>query len=343
MKLLMISTDRKIFEKGSAVALRQAEYAKGYEEVHIIILAPGKRERSKEGKILAEDSETVVSSNCWAYSTQSSLKILSPLDAIRLGRFIIEKRKITNITCQDPFLTGMAGVSLKKQFNIPLELQLHVDIGSPYFGYTLSNRIRKILARSYLQKADSIRVVSERIKKYLIERLGIEDSKITVRPIAANVEWIKSAPITTDLHKKYQQFDKIVMMASRLEAEKNIALAIHSWAEVLKAVPKAGLIIVGSGSLLSRLMALSSRLNLGDSVIFENWVEPGMLASYYKTADLFLSTSLYEGYGLTFVEAQAAGCPIVSTDVGIAKEKGADIVAYEPSDVARGIIGMLNR
>ena len=38
MKLLMISTDRKIFDKDSAVAQRQIEYAKKYEEVHIIIL-----------------------------------------------------------------------------------------------------------------------------------------------------------------------------------------------------------------------------------------------------------------------------------------------------------------
>jgi putative flippase GtrA len=48
-------------------------------------------------------------------------------------------------------------------------------------------------------------------------------------------------------------------------------------------------------------------------------------ASYYKTADCFLITSDYEGYGMTIVEALAAGCPVVSTDVGIAKEAGASI------------------
>ena len=42
--------------------------------------------------------------------------------------------------------------------------------------------------------------------------------------------------------------------------------------------------------------------------------------SYYKTADLFLLTSNYEGYGMAVVEAMAAGCPVIMTDVGLAGE-----------------------
>ena len=41
---------------------------------------------------------------------------------------------------------------------------------------------------------------------------------------------------------------------------------------------------------------------------------------------------------MTLVEAQAAGCPIVSTDVGVAREAGARIVGWDAADVARGII-----
>ena len=47
------------------------------------------------------------------------------------------------------------------------------------------------------------------------------------------------------------------------------------------------------------------------------------VVSYYKTADVFFQTSLYEGYGLSAVEANVAGCPVVSTDVGVASELGA--------------------
>lgn len=325
-RLLMISTDRLIFREGSAVRARQAVYAKEWDEVHIIVFA---------GK---EYSETNISPNCWVYSTRSSAKFLYPFDAIKLGRFIIEKRKITEITCQDSSLTAMAGVSLKKQFNIPLEIQIHEDIGSPYYAKRFSNRVRKILALSYIPKADALRVVSNGIKKYLVESLKIADSKINVRPIAVNTDWIKKSPITADLHKKYPQFKKIILMASRLEPEKNIELAINSWSEVIKLIPSAGLIIVGSGSQENGLKRLASRLGLDQSVLFESWADQSTLASYYKTADLFLVTSLYEGYGMTLVEAQAAGIKTVSTDVGVAREAGAKIIGWDMKEAVDVLI-----
>ena len=61
-----------------------------------------------------------------------------------------------------------------------------------------------------------------------------------------------------------------------------------------------------------------------DNVIFEPWTDD--LFSYYKTAGLFLLVSNYEGYGRTVVEAMAAGCPVITTDVGIAGD-----VVIDPS------------
>ena len=58
-----------------------------------------------------------------------------------------------------------------------------------------------------------------------------------------------------------------------------------------------------------------SKLKLSNNVIFEEWSND--LVSYYKTADAFLNTSDYEGYGLTLIEAAFAGCPVITTNVGI--------------------------
>ncbi len=330
-RLLMISTDVNIFIEGSAVRLRQIEYAKAYEEVHIIVLG---------SYILGE---TALSSNCYAYSTRSRFKLFAPFKAISLGRFIISGRKITEMTCQDPFLTALVGVSLQKQCHIPLEMQVHTDIGSTYFTYTLGNKIRKMLALQYLPKADTIRVVSNKIKEYLVGVLSITDSKIEVRPIFVDTEKIRQAMVIqgSDLHAKYPQFTNIVLMASRIEPEKNIELAIHSWHEVLKNIPQAGLVIVGSGSQQKRLAVLVSKLGITSSVIFESWTNQSTLYSYYKTADVFLNTSLFEGYGMTLVEAYATGCKIVSTDVGVAKEIGANIVDWNKDAIANSILAVL--
>lgn len=348
----MISTDRLIFDEKSAVRARQVEYAKEWEEVHIVVFE----------KPTQDTRRIEIAPNCWVYLTQSYSKFLYPWDAIRLGKKIIQERAITDITCQDASLTALAGVCLKKKFGIPLEIQIHEDLGSPYYAYNVTNKIRKMLANRYIPQAEKIRVVSERIKKYVEMVCGNPQEsssatpseergthpQIEVRPIAVDMEIIKAAPVLVDLHRKYRQFDKIVLMASRLEKEKNIELAIKAWPEVIKNIPKAGLLIVGSGSQKSHLLALtsyllppSSKLSLDHSIIFEDWVDRQTLISYYKTADLFLNTSLFEGYGMTLVEAQAAGCKIVSTDVGVAREAGAMIVYRNTADISRCIIESL--
>jgi glycosyltransferase involved in cell wall biosynthesis len=323
MKLLSISTDRKIFEKGSAVALRQIEYAKKYEEMHVIVFAD------------KSFNEISLAPNLWVYPTRSTSKWKYVFDALKLGRFIVGKRAITHVTTQDPFETGLVGALIKNRHAVELELQIHTDIGSPYFQkFTRLNRIRTLISKYTLVRADHVRVVSERIKKY-VEKY-VDPSKIEVRPVPVDVEKIKNTPITTDLHVKYPQFSKIVLMASRLEPEKNIAMAIRAFKIVLEKIPQAGLVIVGSGSEESELKNLAQKLGIENAVIFEGW--QNNLASYYKTCDCFLVTSWYEGYGMTLVEAAAVGTKIVSTDVGIAKEVVAEVVGYRPEDAGYGIL-----
>jgi glycosyltransferase involved in cell wall biosynthesis len=313
--------------------VRQTEYAKEWAEVHIVVFSP------------VDFDEDAISGNCWVYPTKSRFKFLRPLDAIRLAKFITKRRGITNITCQDPSFTALVGLSVRKEFGTELELQVHGDIGSPFFAGTPLGRIRKSLALTFLPKADHVRVVSARIKKYLVEHLGLSEEKIEVRPVPVDLEAVKNIPVTIDLKKTYPQFDKIVLMAGRLEAEKNIALAIRAWKEVVGNC-RAGLVIVGRGSLRRDLEKLVAELDLTGSVVFEDWANKETLVSYYKTADLFLVTSLYEGYGLTLVEAHAAGCKIVSTDVGVAPEVADKIVGsasfqVTPRELALAIVESL--
>lgn len=282
MKLLSISNDKKIFDRESAVARRQIEYAKKYEEVHILLRA------RKQEKTLA--------SNLWVYGSYWRYG---------LARFLVEKRNITHVTCQDPFENGLIGTLIKRRHPVHLEFQLHTD-------FDAQSSWRKYLAKYNFTYADHVRVVSERVKNQI--KKYVPEEKIEVRPIFVDTEKIKNAPITVDLHKKYPQYKKIALMVSRIEKEKQIDMAIRAFAQL----PEYALVIVGEGSLKKKLQKMST-----PNVYFEGWHDP---ATYYKTADVFLSTSTFEGYGMTLVEAKSVGLRVLSTDVGVAKEIGAEIV-----------------
>lgn len=316
MKVLMISTDRKIFEPPSEVHKRMLSYAEDFGELYIIILGLN-RDLKSEGKL--------------RYLGLSRFRAI----------FWRSPTKFDLVTSQDPFETGIIAKRLAKRSGAELELQVHTDLFNPYFRkQSFLNKVRVLIARFLLPKANKIRVVSQRIKDSLISKLKITDSKIEIRPIFVDTEKIKSAPIKTDLHKKYPQFEKIILMASRLTWEKNIGLAINAMAEVVKKIPKCGLIIVGSGPKEKSLRLKTITYNLTPNIIFEPWSDD--LPSYYKTADLFLLTSYYEGYGMTLVEAQAAGCPIISTDVGVAREIGVQIFRNDAHLLATSIKFQLN-
>ncbi len=255
--------------------------------------------------------------NVFVYPASSHIKIF------RIGGKIISQfpRASTSqllITSQDPFELGLIGYLLKKRFNLSLQLQAHTDFLSSYFWReSLRNKIRVLLGKVLVKKADGLRVVSERVKDSLIAG-GYTRKPIFVLPIVYDMDRFSKSEIRIDLHKKYPDYDFIILSASRLTREKNVGLAIKAMSEVVKKHPRALLLIVGSGSEESGLKLLTTRYSLQTNVIFEPWTKD--IASYYKSADVFILTSNYEGGARSPAEAVASGLPVVMTDVPPARE-----------------------
>ncbi len=307
MKVLSISSDRKVFEEGSAVRSRLLEYGHLVEEMHVIVFAK---------KSLGFHAESFPP-NVFVYPTNSLNRWTYIFDALRIGNGIATnyKSQTTNwvVTAQDPFESGLTAYLISRILRANLHLQIHTDFMSPYFEReSFLNKVRVLLAKFLLPRANAVRVVSERVKKS-ISRIVHNGIPVAVLPIFINTP---TAGTSRDLKKNYPQFEKHILVASRLSPEKNISLAIKAMKEIVAKYPKVGLIIVGSGSEEKVLKLKAETCNLKANVIFEGWQDD--LASYYKTADLFLLTSNYEGYGMTIVEALSYGCPVVMTDAGCA-------------------------
>lgn len=304
MHVLMISTDKKIFDPDSAVAERMHEYGARMDALDIVVLSTKKHESLS----LAE--------NTTAHSTNARTKIGAIFSAIRLGKAILHAAgDDIVITSQDPFETGVVARQLAKRYNVPYQVQIHTDLYSPHFvRHSLKNRIRLLFAPAVLKGASCIRVVSDRIKQSLMAKHYTP----VVLPIYVDIEHIANAEPTHDLKKEYPQFTTHILMAGRLEPEKRYEDALRAFAKVAEKHSQAGLVIAGEGSRRGELERLADILGVARNVIFLGAVDD--VHAYMHTADIFFHTALYEGYGLALVEAAASGLPIVTTDVGIVGE-----------------------
>lgn len=304
----MLSTDKNILKDGNSSQGRMKDYGGLVDELHIVVKSRGSRVMNQRfGNVF------VCPTNDWIWP-------LYFFNAYRISSDILRNWKldIKNciVTCQDPFETGLVGYLLKIFKSVPLQIQIHADFLSPYFWQeSLKNRIRVLLAKQLIKKADSIRVVSERVKNSLVAS-GYTLKSIEVLPIFVDTDKIKNSPIRTNLYQKYPDHDFIILMASRLTKEKNIGLAVEAMGEVVKDYPRTLLLIVGDGPECGALKSQIINHKLQTNIKLAPWTND--LSSYYKTADLFLLTSNYEGYGRTAVEAAAAGLPVLMTDVGVA-------------------------
>lgn len=321
MKVLSIGSERNLFVNNSEAQKRIKEYGRIFEELRIIVFTDA----------ALGYPNLQLESNVSVYPTNHRIKLFYLWNAYKIVKSW-RGWKPDVITCQDPMAAGFAGWPLKMLLGVPLQLQIHTDIFSPYFWReSLKNKISVILAKFLLPKADKIRVVSERIKQSLVSSIKCQVSKIVVLPIFVDVKKIQAAKIKINLHQKYPNYDFIILMASRLTREKNIGMAIEAFDSVKRpaggearqgrqasSVKNPLLLIVGDGPKREAFKSQITNYKLQNNVILEPWTSD--LVSYYKTADLFLLTSNYEGYGRTVVEAMAAGLPVIMTDVGLAGE-----------------------
>lgn len=205
------------------------------------------------------------------------------------------------VSAQDPFFSGLIAMWIARRTGARLNVQVHADLKA-------QSLVRHILAQIVLRHADSIRVVSEKLKQQ-VEHVGVR-ANIVVLPVFVDVERFKNI----ERHPE----GNTILWVGRFEQEKDPELAI----DIVSKIPDAKLIMLGRGSLEAALKEKAKNM----PVEFGGWQDP---LPFLARADVLINTSPAESFGVSMVEALAAGVPVVAMDVGIAKEAGAIVVPKE--------------
>lgn len=306
MNILLIGSDKDLFNPNSAVSQRTIQYAQAAGHVSVIVFNTGVKE-------LITLSEQVK-----VYPTNSLNKYLSVFDAVKVGAKIIKEQGIELISTQDPFEAGLAGLLLKINFKVALNTQIHGDFFSNnyYWRRSVLDKIRRLIAKKVLPAADSVRVVSQRIANSL-SKFKIDQTKIIVAPIFVDTAKYADQPVTIDLRQEFPgKF--VILSVGRLVKEKNLGLLIEAVSRLVKENQDVALSIVGEGDEVDNLKLEVRKSKLENNVRFFGWQEN--LGSFYKTAAVLAITSKAEGYNRTAIEAMSCGLPVIMTNVGLANE-----------------------
>jgi len=225
------------------------------------------------------------------------------------------------VTVQDPFWRGLVGYAAARLSGARLNVQVHADLAG-------QSALRRAIAAFLLRHADTVRVVSERVRKTLPAPVA---ERAQVLPVYSNLE-----PFMHIERRAHVRFAQTILWIGRFEPEKNPLRALSIVERVRAAGVDAGLIMLGAGSLEETLRRQAEQMAL--PVEFPGWQDP---KEFLPVADVVLSTSAYESYGVSIIESLAAGVPVVSLDVGVAKEAGA--VVCRPERMAETVVEVLRK
>lgn len=162
---------------------------------------------------------------------------------------------------------------------------------------------------------DTIIVVSEGVKRFLIKACGIPQAKIKKVYYGINPEDIKIDK-SKDIRGEFGigQDGILIGCVGRLTEQKGHRYLIQAAGKIIERNPKAKIFIIGRGKQEKHLKNLAKSFNLDSGVIFTGFRKDAY--SIIDKLNLIAMPSLWEGLGLVLLEAMALGKPIVATDVG---------------------------
>ena len=257
--------------------------------------------------------------------------VLNPIIVGKHSGYIWEQMELPRYLKKhgNPFLLNLCSVApLFYKKNI---IAIH-DITWVRYPETYSWRFRMVydmLIPLLIRKAKHLITVSEFSKGELISHYKLPNPKISV---VYNAVGSQFKQISDKILVKENYF----LAVSSVKANKNFEAVLKAFEHVYLQNPELNLYIIGDCDEDNFKSINISRYKKNKSIRFLGRVSDKDLILYYSNAVAFVFPSLYEGFGIPVIEAQACGCPVLSSNTSSLPEVLAEsALFFHPDDIAR--------
>lgn len=190
---------------------------------------------------------------------------------------------------------------------------IHQEVFREHLAFPLSVIAQLIESKfmPFFYKKSNIITVSESSKKTIIKLgLGTEESISVIHP---GISFYEFQEIAKTKHPS-------LLYLGRLKPYKNVDVAIKAFAKVIKKFPDATFTIAGFGESRSSLEKLATSLNLQKNIHFAGTISEENKKRLLSESWVMVQPSMIEGWGITVIEANASGTPVVASNVNGLKD-----------------------
>lgn len=235
--------------------------------------------------------------------------ILFLLTLLGYYKYISLKGTPDIIHCHSALYAGWISTKIFSLLNIPIIITEH----SSYFGLSCNSKIdiKKILAKSALNKADKIIFVSESLRNDAECCLKKKFKRSDIIP-----NFLRKDFTIKKYNNKPEERNITFITIGSLDKNKNQKIIIEAFFYFLKDFKNSNLKIIGNGSEKKKLLKFAMDLGIIKNINFINYLIPGEIALELKNSSIFVLSSNYETFSVATLEALAMGLPVIVTKCG---------------------------
>ncbi len=236
----------------------------------------------------------------------------------RHARHLLTTMDITHV--HHPFVSGSLAMRYCVPRNIPVVFTNHsrYDLYAQSYIPILPEQISEAALKAYLspffRACDLVIVPAPSMKKVL------QDLYSPISPVEVIPNGVDLTPFRTfnqPIERSAFGFtdDQVIFTyLGRLAPEKNLSFLLRAFYGVAMTYEHVRLLFVGDGPDRENLESQAKHMNINTKVYFTGMVEYQFVPNYLASADIFVTPSRTETFGLSTVEAMAAGLPVVGID-----------------------------
>ena len=250
------------------------------------------------------------------------------------------------------WLVAFVGAAFKRSYETPLLSTIHATERGRGRGSLGSEQARAIHHVEWWLAFESWRVIacSEYMRDEISNYFECPRDKIDVVP--NGVETSRFDRLEGQDFSRFRNMyalpsEQILFSVGRVVFEKGLHVLIKAMPLILAEQPSAKVVVAGKGPELDSLRSLAWSLGVGEKVLFTGFISDEDRDRLFKIANCAVFPSLYEPFGIVALEAMAARCPVVVSEVGGLQdvvqhaETGITVYSDDPDSLAWGILHTL--